>query len=318
MIPVLYYLVGLPASGKSTYAKELLSCSENIILISSDEMRKELYGDENNQNNNGELFQIINKKVKENLKKGIDVIYDATNINSKRRISFLNELNKINCYKKCIYFSSTYDHCVYKDKHRTRTVGENVIKRMYYSLQIPMYFEGWDDIKIMPDDKIVSNMNNSIDFNINSYKEYEILFNNYRELEYCLDLSQDNPYHSLSVSRHMYYAYDWIKQYTDNKYLRIATMLHDIGKPETKAFKDRYAHFYGHENVSAQLCIHLLKTHDNLNDKEIIKIATYIQLHMMLLNFKDNIKSKDIFYDKVGEGLNKDLELLHNADVQAK
>lgn len=49
-------LVGLPASGKSTYAKKL-SKKENAIILSSDELRKELFGNINNQNHNAEVFK---------------------------------------------------------------------------------------------------------------------------------------------------------------------------------------------------------------------------------------------------------------------
>ena len=44
----LYMMVGLPASGKSTYAK-LLAEEVDGIIVSSDAIRKEWYGDENIQ-----------------------------------------------------------------------------------------------------------------------------------------------------------------------------------------------------------------------------------------------------------------------------
>lgn len=68
MKPILYYLVGLPASGKSTWAKNMVD--NDTILLSSDNLREELYGDINNQEHNGELFQEINKRVKNLLKQG--------------------------------------------------------------------------------------------------------------------------------------------------------------------------------------------------------------------------------------------------------
>ena len=74
-------LVGLPGSGKSTYANKI----KNAILCSSDKIRKELYKDENIQGDNNKVFRILYNKVKENLKNGNNVVYDATNINSKKR-----------------------------------------------------------------------------------------------------------------------------------------------------------------------------------------------------------------------------------------
>ena len=317
MKPILYYLVGLPASGKSTWAKN--KENNNTILISSDNMRKELYCDINNQEHNGELFQKINKRVKDLLKQGKNVIYDATNINSKRRISFLKELKKIDCYKQCIYFGENIMTCISNDMNRNRNVGYDVIKRMYKNLQIPMYFEGWDDIEIIRNK--VKSIETSLEYKCNSYNDYMTILTNTCMLDIidCIGLGQDNPYHTLSVSGHMYYTYKWLKQYNiQNKYLLIASLFHDIGKAYCKEFKDRYAHYYGHENVSAQLLTMLLYDKSNFSKEEIIKIVTYVQLHMRLLNLNDSDKGKEKFRNLVGEELFNDLILLYNADTQAK
>ena len=74
----LYCLVGIPASGKSTFANEHIN--ENTIWISSDNIRKEIYGAETHQDNNIEVFEMMYKRTKEALNSGVNVIYDATNI----------------------------------------------------------------------------------------------------------------------------------------------------------------------------------------------------------------------------------------------
>ena len=80
----LFMLCGLPASGKSTYAKEL-SKQENANLHSSDNMRKILFGDENVNDKNEEVFSMLHKQIKLDLIDNKNVVYDATNINYKRR-----------------------------------------------------------------------------------------------------------------------------------------------------------------------------------------------------------------------------------------
>ena len=95
-------LVGIPASGKSTYAKELEKNGYHIH--SSDEIRKELTGDENTQVVNEKVFQVLHKRIKSDLEQGISCIYDATNMSMKRRISFLKEINKYDCHKTCVLF----------------------------------------------------------------------------------------------------------------------------------------------------------------------------------------------------------------------
>ena len=92
--PVLVMMVGLPASGKSTIAHNLAK-ENNYIIFSSDELRVELYGDINDQNHNHDLFIELHKRIKTALKEGNNVIYDACNLSSKRRVAFLQELKKV-------------------------------------------------------------------------------------------------------------------------------------------------------------------------------------------------------------------------------
>ena len=57
-IPIFTMMVGLPGSGKSTYA-EKLSKERSAIICSSDKVREDLYGDENSQSNNDEVFKLL-------------------------------------------------------------------------------------------------------------------------------------------------------------------------------------------------------------------------------------------------------------------
>lgn len=94
----LYMLVGLPGSGKSFYAKSL-SEETGAIIHSSDAIREELLGSEEDQSESPKVFALLHCRVKKDLSDGRDVIYDATNINSKRRRAFLQELIKYDCKK---------------------------------------------------------------------------------------------------------------------------------------------------------------------------------------------------------------------------
>ena len=50
-IPKLEILIGIPGSGKSTYAKEEHESNSNSVYLSSDKIREELYGNESVQGN---------------------------------------------------------------------------------------------------------------------------------------------------------------------------------------------------------------------------------------------------------------------------
>ena len=140
-----FMTIGLPGSGKSTWLesnKEKL----NFIIHSSDEIRAEL-GDVNDQSQNELVFNILHKRIKEDLLNGKNVAYDATNLSRKRRTHFLqNELRDISCEKICILFATPYECCLKNNENRERKVPESVIKRMIKNFEIPCKQEGWDEI----------------------------------------------------------------------------------------------------------------------------------------------------------------------------
>ena len=80
----LYWMIGISGSGKSTLANKL-AIDKEAYVISSDKIRKELYGDENIQGDPNEVFNLVHERILAYLRSGIDVIYDATNISLKNR-----------------------------------------------------------------------------------------------------------------------------------------------------------------------------------------------------------------------------------------
>ena len=69
MRPILYIMIGISASGKSTKVKEL-AIEHNAIIVSSDAIRGE-FGEVIDQSNNNEVFKIFHQRIKDNLSKGI-------------------------------------------------------------------------------------------------------------------------------------------------------------------------------------------------------------------------------------------------------
>lgn len=147
---MIYFLVGLPASGKSSYAQEMKS-SETIHL-SSDLIRKELYGDESIQGNGKEVFQLMEERTIQAINNGYDVIYDATNLRRRDRIKFCKKFPKV--LKFCLVFPFNVTQSIEWDKQRERHVGEEIIRKMANSYTPPDFYEGWNSIVyIQPDIK---------------------------------------------------------------------------------------------------------------------------------------------------------------------
>lgn len=297
-------LVGLPGSGKSTFAETL-----GYTIFSSDKLRKELWGDESIQGDKTELFTELHRRIKEALKNGEDCVYDATNINAKRRTAFLNEIKNIKCEKICATIITDFDLCVQRNEHRDRKVPYEVIRRMYLTFDIPQFREGWDDIWIT-----VNKMGN---------KSYDIL----ELIDHLSKIPHDNPHHDLSIGDHMIAVTNRIRERYSLSFagdierlndLSVAGFFHDIGKEFCKTFKDSkgepcdIAHYYRHENVSAYMFI-LYGQGLFSNSKDMLYVADLIGLHMRPFNSEE--KALERLKQLVGEREFEDLCMLHEADI---
>ncbi|HHV30306.1 MAG TPA: AAA family ATPase [Clostridium sp.] len=294
----LIMMVGLPGSGKSTLAKEL-SLRENAVLHSSDDLREELFGDAGNQDSNELIFQELHRRIYRDLSDGKSVVYDATNSSYKKRKVFLEAL-RIECYKECYMVVTPYEKCLRQNSTRSRRVPDTVIENIYKGIFIPQYFEGWDNIEVA--------------------RNYDDTFD-IAELFDDLDaISQDNPYHTLTIGEHCKKCMEYIKEYCDNDVLEIAALMHDVGKKFTKKFEDskgnptEVAHFYGHQNVSAYMSLFYLK---QLPKGKMLEIAKYIQWHMHPMNISTS-KARRRTINLLGEEFYNNLLMLHEADIYAK
>lgn len=274
----------------------------NTVVFSSDELRKELYGDETDQTHNEEVFKELHKRVKNALlsQEYALVIYDACNINYKRRMEFLSQIRHIECKKIAVVIATPFMKCLQNDLNRERKVGNDVIYRMYKNIYIPQTFEGFDNVNIF----------------------YNNGYNNFLRFEELTDIEQDNPHHTLSVKNHCLKAYEYLKEHYPNasQELQIATLYHDIGKLYTKTFKNakgeltEVTHFYGHENASAYEAMFM---QDVISSNDVLQVILYIQWHM--IDFKGLSEKRDKHYTNLlGEENRKNIDLLHEADINGR
>ena len=60
-----------------------------------------MLNDINDQSKNTEVFEILHRRIKDDLREGKNVVYDATNLNRRRRTHFIhNELKGLGNYDK--------------------------------------------------------------------------------------------------------------------------------------------------------------------------------------------------------------------------
>lgn len=142
---ILIVLGGLPASGKSTYAKMLES--GNFHRVCPDLIRKELYGNENIQGDGKQVFSIAHERMKELGDDGFNVVFDATNINANRRKELVKEMRPYFDIIIFKWFSTPYTLCLTRNEERERKVPKEVITKMWENFIRPTMREGWDIIE---------------------------------------------------------------------------------------------------------------------------------------------------------------------------
>ena len=301
MTPKFIMMCGLVGSGKSYTAKELAE-EYNANIHSSDAIREELTNDVNNQDNNDLVFKTLHNRIKEDLRDGNNCIYDATNINYKSRMSFLQELQNIPCEKICMLMATPYEECLKNNANRDRVVPEYVIRRMYKNFDVPWYYEGWDKIKIL--------------YHYNYSRYYSTPYEFYLNV---IDFNQDNNHHTLTLGEHCRSVYNSVKDAKEE--LTYAGLLHDCGKMFCKTFTNskgevtEQAHYYNHERVGSYNSLF----YDTENGVDHLEIAVLIRWHMQPYFWeKDNNEKQHNKYRKLwGEELYKDIMRLHEADLNA-
>lgn len=309
-MPMFYMMVGLPGSGKSYLAQSLVSGSDNYRIHSSDALREELYGDVNTQEHNEELFVELHRRIKDDLRNGIDVVYDATNLNKRRRAGFLRELRGISCWRICMVVMTPYEQCLEWNKQRDRSVPEDVIRKMYLNWQPPHWIEGWDDIYIKypvePD-----------------YDKWNLrtLFDGENGI---MNFQQENSHHSLTLGEHCVKAYNIVKELYANETVSMAALLHDIGKVDTKSRlnakgeDDGNCHYYQHHCVGAYNSI-FYTCNLGMSNFNILWISNLIYYHMHpYMEWKEkNVGLKWCKSGRISQPMYDRVMIIHMADKKA-
>lgn len=329
-MPTFYILVGIPASGKTTIARDIVKNYPNTVHVSSDDIRETMFGDASVQKENHRVFENMQAMAREALKLGNNVVYDATNLNRKRRIGLIKQLPKgVNV--EAIYIHTSLEDAMLRNSKRARVVPENVMFRMYKNLQVPVKGEGYSKVSIIGA-KPVSNANDGVDLlsiiegSLDHDEIFKVLIDIFPNFADIYNLPQDSSYHKYSASKHTFEVYkaclkdnpqgDTVDM--DMVNVMVACLLHDIGKGLTKSFYNRkgekceYANYYQHENVSSQMAFDFYKVFPYFNVSVVYQLCEF---HMYLYDKNYNL---DKLKTLLGEGIYAKLLKLHEYDKAGK
>lgn len=153
----LFIMIGVPGSGKTTFAE----AQPKKIHISRDTIRFSLLNEHDNYfAKEKEVYKTFINKINLHINDGEDVIADATHLNPKSRYKLLNQLhidrNKTNII--AIYVNTPIKTCLERNNLRKGTktyVPPNEIYNMYARLEPPTYNEPFDMIFTYIDDQLI-------------------------------------------------------------------------------------------------------------------------------------------------------------------
>jgi len=347
----LVILIGLPGSGKTTWTREEALFSngmkneetiilydnirdfnfQNTVILRSDDIRVELF-DGLNQNNNSLVFETMNKRCKEALKKGNHVIYDATNINRKRRVALINEMKRHCGIVSCICFICDFDIILERNLHRgNANVPKEALERMLKNFQMPLFNEGYTEITYKNSGAKTKYLSLTDDYfsNQSPLKDIKSKFKGliYSIEDELLNYDQKNKHHNETLGEHIksvieqvYFDTENMKDY-DRIILMLSAFYHDLGKPFCQEIKDDYATYRNHNYVSAyyMACDYM----SDYNDKfKLIDIGNFILLdliqlieyHDFMFSYENLEQAEEKLKEKLGERIWYMLSILHKAD----
>lgn len=138
-------LQGPPASGKSTFARKFVKSNLDWVIVNRDSLR-EGRGEYWIPSQEDYISDLEEFSVRAAIKRGYNVIIDATNLNPKTIDKWNKIANETNSSIEFKEFYISFKEALERDKNRERSVGEQVLKRFYKQYYYDRYLK--EDTKL--------------------------------------------------------------------------------------------------------------------------------------------------------------------------
>jgi len=258
-------LIGLPGSGKSTYAKRMAETEPAWIHLSSDRIAYDKFGI-GEAIDHRKVFEAMYQQTVAALMEGHHVIYDATNLASSRRKSFLNRIRKLEAETEAVLFLTPYE--VLKQRNRLRNdrerVPEAILERYIRAFHFPRKDEKFDAIRIVSSftpslsAEDIQRFRHLIESEPPSFQEILGLYESFNETEAFSSQAE--------MKARVYRMYKLLKAVhndipapEEQLLLSWTMLLLEIGKPYVrKTVPIEQDNFYGYEHVSMYLSYPIL------------------------------------------------------------
>ncbi|WP_204138347.1 AAA family ATPase [Halomicronema sp. CCY15110] len=132
----LWLLIGLPDSGKSTWARHFRQADPAIAYISTDQIRGELFGDEATQGPWPQVWECVGQKMRgaaQQTQQGqlSGALYDATNVQRRGRRRVIQTAQSLGFTRLlAVWFDVSLAECLKRNQGRSRQVPPEIIETM--------------------------------------------------------------------------------------------------------------------------------------------------------------------------------------------
>ncbi len=133
--PQLYFMVGLPRSGKSSLVKTLKKEIPNLVVVSGDKIRLAVYNQRFWGPGEAMVHSIKQTMVRTLLSEGYNVLIDETNTSWKS----IETIREIDSFAKYIIVDTPIADCIERAEKTGQSDLIPVIRRMYPYFQSTIY-----------------------------------------------------------------------------------------------------------------------------------------------------------------------------------
>lgn len=137
-------LIGLPGSGKSTFAEKYLTMCK---VFSTDKYREKFTGSVEDQSQNKRVFKTIYEDMQSALEQGLNIAFDATNVTKKERAEFIEMVRPYEYNIIGIVFHTNPDICAKRVEQRGWNVDSNALINKFQRRYVePTLVEGFNTL----------------------------------------------------------------------------------------------------------------------------------------------------------------------------
>ena len=252
--PKVLMLKGLPASGKSTYAKELVD-KEGYVRVNKDDLRAMMDLGKWSKSNEKRILTVRDSIIRYALTEGKSVVVDDTNFHESHKTTLQEMAENFQVNFEVLFIDTPLEDCIKRNEARANKVPVSVIVDMYNKYIAPLR-----DEVIEYDDKLKETIIVDVDgtlAHITDRNPYDAS----RAMDDLLDdavsnivaMAYGHGYHITILtgrhSGHLQVTKDWLKKH-GVEYDSIYCRTEGDNRPDTEIKKELFdAHIRGKFNV---------------------------------------------------------------------